>query len=82
MPAAGGGWLPNPFSDDGPPLTARAWAQLANLKSSDRRVLIADDGHGGLTALGGHDRTGHGEQHRHGHGAAGPRASGTAAAAQ
>jgi PLD-like domain len=52
-PDSGGGWLPNPFSDTGPPMTARAWAQLANLKSSDRRVLIADDGHGVLTALAG-----------------------------
>ena len=50
-PDAGGGWLPNPFSDDGPLLTARAWGQLANLKSADRRVLIADDEHGELTAL-------------------------------
>jgi hypothetical protein len=49
----GGGWLPNPYSDEGPPLTARAWAQLANLKSSDRRVLLADDGHGGLVAQAG-----------------------------
>jgi hypothetical protein len=48
--ADGGGWLPNPYSDEGPPLTARAWAQLANLKSSNRRVLLADDGHGGLVA--------------------------------
>jgi hypothetical protein len=52
-PDAGGGWLPNPFGDDGPPLTARAWAQLANLKSANRRVLIADDDHGELTALAG-----------------------------
>jgi PLD-like domain len=52
-PDASRGWLPNPFSDTGPPLTARAWAQLANLKSSDRRVLIVDDGHGELTALAG-----------------------------
>ena len=50
-PAPGGGWLPNPFSDTGPPLTARAWADIANLRSSDRRVLIADDGQGALTAL-------------------------------
>jgi PLD-like domain len=50
-PAEAHGWLPNPLSDTGPPLTARAWAQLANLKSSDRRVLIADDGAGNLTAL-------------------------------
>ena len=50
-PDPGGGWLPNPFSDDGPLLTARAWAQLANQKSADRRVLITDDGHGNLTAL-------------------------------
>ena len=48
---AGSGWLPNPFSDDGPLLTARAWAQLANLKSADRRVLITDDDQGELTAL-------------------------------
>jgi len=49
--AGGGGWLPNPYSDNGPALTARAWAQLANLKSSNRRVLIADDGHGALLGL-------------------------------
>lgn len=48
--ASGAGWLPNPYSDAGPLLTARAWAQLANLKSSNRRVLLADDGHGGLVA--------------------------------
>jgi hypothetical protein len=53
QPDAGRGWLPNPYSDSGPPLTARAWAQLANLKASDRRVLIADDGHGALLALAG-----------------------------
>jgi hypothetical protein len=50
---SGGGWLPNPYSDDGPQLTARAWAQLANLKSANRRVLLADDGHGGLIAQAG-----------------------------
>ncbi|HEV2703036.1 MAG TPA: phospholipase D-like domain-containing protein [Steroidobacteraceae bacterium] len=50
-PHTGGGWLPNPYSDDGPPLTLRAWAQLANLKSANRRVLIADDGHDALLAL-------------------------------
>jgi hypothetical protein len=53
QPDSGRGWLPNPYSDSGPPLTVRAWAQLANLKSSDRRVLIADDGHGALLALAG-----------------------------
>jgi len=51
--AGTGGWLPNPLSDSGPGLTAHAWAQLGNLKSSDRRVLIADDGHGELVALAG-----------------------------
>jgi PLD-like domain len=35
------------------PLSAQAWAQLPNLKSSNRRVLIADDGHGALRALAG-----------------------------
>ncbi len=52
-PDSGGGWLPDPYSDDGPPFTARAWGQLANLKSSDRRLLITDDGHGALIALAG-----------------------------
>ncbi|HEY4338648.1 MAG TPA: phospholipase D-like domain-containing protein [Steroidobacteraceae bacterium] len=52
-PDPGAGWLPNPYSDAGPPLTARSWAQLPNLKSSNRRVLIADDGHGGLSAQAG-----------------------------
>jgi hypothetical protein len=52
-PATGGGWLPNPYSDSGPPLTVRAWAQLANFKASNRRTLIADDGHGALLALAG-----------------------------
>lgn len=39
--------------DRGPLLTLRAWSQLANLKSSNRRVLIADDGGGNLIALAG-----------------------------
>jgi hypothetical protein len=51
--AAGTGWLPNPYSDHGPALSVRAWAQLANLKSSNRRVLIADDGQGTLVGLAG-----------------------------
>ncbi len=34
-------------------LTGRTRAQLSNFKSSDRRVLITDDGHGDLTALAG-----------------------------
>lgn len=34
-------------------LTGRSRAQLSNFKSSDRRVLITDDGHGALTALAG-----------------------------
>jgi len=34
-------------------LTGRTRAQLSNFKSSDRRVLITDDGHGELTALAG-----------------------------
>jgi hypothetical protein len=50
---AGGGWLPNPYSEVGARLSARAWAQLGNLKSSDRRVLISDDGAGDLRALAG-----------------------------
>jgi hypothetical protein len=35
------------------PDITRGWAQHANRKSSDRRVLITDDGHGALLALAG-----------------------------
>jgi phosphatidylserine/phosphatidylglycerophosphate/cardiolipin synthase-like enzyme len=45
------GWLPNPFGDDDAPITLGAWARLANFKANQRKVVIADDGHGGLVGI-------------------------------
>src|SRR4051812_632731 len=43
--------LPNPL-DDGPDrVSFGAWARLLNFKADHRKVVIADDGHGGITGL-------------------------------
>jgi phosphatidylserine/phosphatidylglycerophosphate/cardiolipin synthase-like enzyme len=47
----GDGWLPNPL-DAGPDLVSfGAWARLLNFKADHRKVLIADDGRGGITGI-------------------------------
>jgi len=46
-----GGWLPNPLDEGAQPLTLRAWGRLVNFKANHRKVLIADDGRGGLVGL-------------------------------
>ncbi|HEY8506859.1 MAG TPA: phospholipase D-like domain-containing protein [Steroidobacteraceae bacterium] len=47
----GNGWLPNPL-DDGPGrVTFRAWARLINFKANHRKVIIGDDGRGGLVGI-------------------------------
>lgn len=38
----GSGWLPNPFSAQGPPVTMRSWLTLLNFKANHRKVLITD----------------------------------------
>lgn len=44
-------WLSNPL-DAGPDLVSfGAWARLLNFKADHRKVLIADDGHGGITGI-------------------------------
>ena len=43
--SAGGGWMPDPFSDHGK-VTLRSWLALLNLKANHRKVLVADNGHG------------------------------------
>jgi phosphatidylserine/phosphatidylglycerophosphate/cardiolipin synthase-like enzyme len=45
------GWLPNPFGDDTAPISLGAWARLVNFKANQRKVVIADDGHGGLVGV-------------------------------
>ena len=44
-------WLPHPFEPPGATATPGAWARLANFKANHRKVLLADDGRGGLTGL-------------------------------
>jgi phosphatidylserine/phosphatidylglycerophosphate/cardiolipin synthase-like enzyme len=44
-------WLPHPFDDAGPAVGLQSWARLANFKANHRKVLLADDGRGGLTGI-------------------------------
>jgi phosphatidylserine/phosphatidylglycerophosphate/cardiolipin synthase-like enzyme len=46
-----GGWLPHPFRADGPRLSLRSYLHLFNFKANHRKVVVADDGAGGLAAL-------------------------------
>ena len=48
---SGEGWLPNPLAGGPEQVTFGAWARLLNFKANHRKVLIADDGHGGLTGI-------------------------------
>jgi phosphatidylserine/phosphatidylglycerophosphate/cardiolipin synthase-like enzyme len=49
--SAGQGTLPNPL-DAGPDrVTFGAWARLLNFKANHRKVVLADDGRGGLTGI-------------------------------
>jgi len=49
--AEGEGSLPNPLDDSNTPLPFGAWAQLINFKANQRKVIIGDDGKGGLVGL-------------------------------
>ncbi len=49
--AQGHGWLPNPLDNEGEAVTLRSWARLLNFKANHRKVLIADDGRGGLVGI-------------------------------
>jgi HKD family nuclease len=46
-----GGWLPNPLDESAQPISFRAWARLLNFKANHRKVVIADDGSGGLVGI-------------------------------
>jgi phosphatidylserine/phosphatidylglycerophosphate/cardiolipin synthase-like enzyme len=48
---AGGGWLPNPLDESDMPITFGAWARLINFKANHRKVIIADDGGGGVVGV-------------------------------
>lgn len=47
----GAGWLPNPLAEGPSRVTFRAWARLLNFKANHRKVVIADDGNGGLVGI-------------------------------
>jgi hypothetical protein len=58
----GEGSMPNPLDDGGDPIAFGAWAQLINYKANQRKVIIGDDGQGGLVGIVGsanpHDASG------------------------
>ena len=47
----GMGSLPDPLADSDTPLTLGSWARLINFKANQRKVVIGDDGKGGLVGI-------------------------------
>jgi phosphatidylserine/phosphatidylglycerophosphate/cardiolipin synthase-like enzyme len=47
----GEAWLSNPLDAGPAQVSFGAWARLLNFKADHRKVLIGDDGHGGLTGI-------------------------------
>jgi hypothetical protein len=45
------GWLPNPLDEESQEVTFGSWARLANFKANHRKVIIGDDGRGGLMGI-------------------------------
>jgi len=48
---SGAAWLPNPLDAGPDQVSFGAWARLLNFKANHRKVLIADDGRGGITGI-------------------------------
>lgn len=48
---SGEAWLPNPFDAGPDQVSFGAWGRLLNFKANHRKVLIADDGRGGITGI-------------------------------
>ncbi len=44
-------WLPNPLDSGPDKVSLGAWARLLNFKADHRKLVIADDGRGGITGL-------------------------------
>jgi len=49
--ARGPGWLPNPLETGPERVTLRAWLRLLNFKANHRKLIVADDGAGGVVAV-------------------------------
>ena len=47
----GEGWLPNPLDSNSQDVTFGAWARLVNFKANHRKVVIGDDGAGGMVGI-------------------------------
>ena len=47
----GHGWLPSPLDESDSAVTFGSWAQLVNFKANQRKVIVADDGRGGLIGI-------------------------------
>lgn len=47
----GNPWLANPLDAGPDQVSFGAWARLLNFKANHRKVVIADDGHGGITGI-------------------------------
>jgi len=48
---SGDAWLPNPLDAGPDQVSFGAWARLLNFKANHRKVLLADDGAGGITGI-------------------------------
>jgi HKD family nuclease len=46
-----GGWLPNPLDESAAPISFSAWGRLLNFKANHRKLVVADDGRGGVVAI-------------------------------
>src|SRR5688572_5152044 len=48
---ATGGWLPNPLEAGPEQVSFGSWARLLNFKANHRKVLLGDDGRGGIRGI-------------------------------
>jgi len=48
---SGDAWLPNPLDAGPDEVSFGAWARLLNFKANHRKVVIGDDGRGGMTGI-------------------------------
>ncbi|WP_067725970.1 phospholipase D family protein [Oceanobacillus damuensis] len=53
----GNGWLPNPFGETSPDVTARSYLQLLNVKANHRKAVITEN-HGLVLSANAHDASG------------------------